>query len=69
MTNLADVLRAQGKLAKAEQMYREASCVSRATFGSNHPDTLDCLHKLAESLWPQKNCVEVEELFCEAIHR
>ena len=43
--------------------------VSRATFGSNHPDTLDCLHKLAESLWPQKNCVEVEELFCEAIHR
>ena len=53
LDNLADVLQAQGKLAEAETMYREALAMRRKLLGNEHPDVAISLINLADVLRKQ----------------
>ena len=47
---MASLLGAQGKLAEAEQLYREAYKGFRNMFGQRHPDTVSSAHDLGAVL-------------------
>jgi hypothetical protein len=48
--NQADALYSHGKLAKAEEIYREVLTVRRRVLGYEHPDTLLTANNLANTL-------------------
>ena len=55
-------LDAQGKLAEAEKLHREAYTLRQRKFGDQNPGTLLTLNNLAVNLSHQKRYVEAEKL-------
>jgi tetratricopeptide (TPR) repeat protein len=67
MSNLGNVLRAQGKLAEAEPLLREALEVFRRKLGNEHPGTLKSINYLGLLLRAQGEYDEAEALLREAL--
>ena len=67
MNNLAILLKAQGKLSKAEPLYRDALRCRRETLGDTHPDTLTSMNNLASLLSDQGKLSEAEPLCRDAL--
>src|SRR6056297_3168654 len=63
----AITLRAQGRYAESEGLYREALEIDRATIGEGHPDYAKHLNNLAGVVEDQGRYAEAEELFREAL--
>jgi eukaryotic-like serine/threonine-protein kinase len=67
LSNLAFILRAQGRLDEAEPMLREALEIRRAELGQDHPLVPTSLSNLAVLLGEQRKYDEAESLFREAL--
>jgi tetratricopeptide (TPR) repeat protein len=67
LNNLAGVVRAQGRYAEAEALYREALEIDRATIGEGHPDYAIDLNNLANVVKAQGRYAEAEGLYREAL--
>lgn len=50
MSNLAEAIRAQGKLAEARELHEKTLSISQRVLGERHPDTLASMNNLAETL-------------------
>ena len=66
ISNLAILLKNQGKLGEAEPLYLEALAARRRTLGNEHPDTLASINNLANLLKNQGKLGEAEPLYLEA---
>jgi tetratricopeptide (TPR) repeat protein len=66
LNNLAGVVRAQGRYAEAEALYREALEIDRATIGEGHPSYATHLNNLAGVVEDQGRYAEAEGLYREA---
>ena len=67
LSNVAGVLRDQGRLAEAEVLERERLAAKRAEGGDRHPSTLGALNNLADNLRAQGKLAEAEPLLREAL--
>ena len=67
ISNLARLLRDQGRLADAEPLYLEALDARRKALGDRHPDTLTSINGLALLLRAQGRLGEAEPLYLEAL--
>jgi tetratricopeptide (TPR) repeat protein len=67
LTNLANVLRAQGDLAEARPLSERALAISEKTLGPEHPDTAISLTNLANLLWSQGDLVGARPLYERAL--
>ena len=67
INNLANLLRDQGKLGKAEPLFLEALTARRRTLGNEHPDTLNIINNFANLLHNQRKVGEAEPLYLEAL--
>lgn len=67
LSNLANVVRAQGRYAEAEELNREALAIDAATIGTAHPDYAIHLNNLAGAVQDQERYVEAEVLYREAL--
>ena len=67
ITNLALLLKAQGKLDEAAALLREALDGSRETLGSRHPQTLDSITNLASLLQDQGELSDAAPLYWEVL--
>ena len=67
LSNLAILLKNQGRLAEAETLQRERLALRRATSGDRHPNTLGALGNLAVNLQKQGKLAQAEPLFSEAV--
>jgi eukaryotic-like serine/threonine-protein kinase len=63
----ARLLHAQGKLAEAEPLYRQALEARRRLLGNDHEETLESVNELAELLRDQGKPTEAQPLFQEAV--
>jgi tetratricopeptide (TPR) repeat protein len=66
-TNLAELLRLQGKLGDAEPLYREALAARRRDLGDEHPLTLKTIAGVASLLRGVCRLAEAEPLYREAL--
>eukprot|EP00964_Phaeocystis_antarctica_P056600 scaffold33396_cov55-Phaeocystis_antarctica.AAC.2 len=67
LSNVAILLKNQGRLAEAEALYREQLALRRAQLGGRAPNTLATLANLANNLLLQSKLAEAEPLFREAV--
>jgi tetratricopeptide (TPR) repeat protein len=67
MSNLAVVLRDQGKYEQAEEMQRQALGLHETALGKDHPDTLRCMNSLALVLRGQGKYEQAEEMHRQAL--
>ena len=67
INNMAVLLKAQGKLAEAEPLFREALSSSRRVRGDDHPETLASINNMAALLKAQGKLSESEPLYREAL--
>ncbi len=67
LNNLAGVVKAQGRYAQAEDLYREALQIGRTTIGEGHPNYAIRLNNLAGVVKVQGRHEEAEGLFREAL--
>jgi eukaryotic-like serine/threonine-protein kinase len=67
LNNLANALRAQGRLNEAETLFREALAMRKKLLGSEHPEVASSLQNLAVMLADQGSLAEAETLFREAL--
>ena len=65
--SLGVLLQAQGNLAAAEPLLREALAGRRATLGGTHPDTLESINNLGVLLLDQDDLAAAEPLLREAL--
>ena len=63
MSNLALLLRAQGKLDEVEPLSREALKARREVLGARHPHMLISINSLAALLQAQEKLDEAETLY------
>jgi len=63
LSNLAMLLRVQGKLEEAEPLFRESLDGRRRTLGNTHPDTLTSIDNFASPLLLRGKLSEAEPLF------
>ena len=66
---LADAYCAQGKHAEAESKYIECLNKEENKYGTDHADTLDCIHDLADFYYKKGDHKEAELLFSECLDR
>jgi tetratricopeptide (TPR) repeat protein len=67
MSNLAIVLRAQGKYEQAEEVLRQALGLCETVLGKEHPDTLRSINNLATVLSDQGKYEQAEEMHRQAL--
>ncbi|KAJ1639406.1 hypothetical protein T492DRAFT_1117215 [Pavlovales sp. CCMP2436] len=67
VNNLAALLKAQGKLAEAEPLFRRALEGREKQLGASHPDILTSVSSLASLLQVQGKLVEAEPLYMRAL--
>ena len=67
MTNLAWVLRNQGRFSDAEKLQRETLNSQRSVLGPDHPDTLRTQNDLAATLEREGKLAEAEKLHRETL--
>ena len=67
MSNLALVLRSQGRYDEAEQMHRQILQSKRKTLGDRHPDTLMSMANLTKILFNQGKHKEAEHMGQETL--
>lgn len=67
MNDLGLVLRMQGQLFEAEQLYRQALSIQLPTLGKEHPDTLITLNNIANVLRSQKKILQAEPIYEEVL--
>jgi tetratricopeptide (TPR) repeat protein len=67
LNNLASLVRAQGRYAEAEGLYRQALDISRATIGEVHPDYATNLSNLAGVVRQQGRYAEAEGLYRQSL--
>jgi tetratricopeptide (TPR) repeat protein/CHAT domain-containing protein len=67
MNNLAVLMRAQGKLAEAESLYKEALAIHQQLFKGHHPDVAASLNNLAGLYQARGRLAEAEPLYKEAL--
>ena len=67
LNNLADLYEAQGKLADAEHLYRDALAMRKRLFKGDHPDLATTLNNLAYLYLAQGKLAEAEPLLKEVI--
>jgi tetratricopeptide (TPR) repeat protein len=67
LNNLATVVAARGRLAEAEDLFREAIAIKRRTLGSDHPEVANSLSGLASALLGQGKLAEAETSVREAL--
>jgi len=67
LTTLAEVLRAEGKLAEAEAMHREALTMNKRFLNSEHPRVAASFVHLANVIHAQGKLAEAETLIREAL--
>jgi len=63
LNNLAELYRAQGRLAEAEPLYKRALAITEKALGPDHPDTGASLNNLALLYRAQGRLAEAEPLF------
>jgi tetratricopeptide (TPR) repeat protein len=63
LQNLAANYRLMGRLAEAEQKFREAYRLRQQVLGSHHPNTINSLNSLATTISAQARYAEANELF------
>ena len=63
----AVTMQAQGRVAEAEELFREALKIDRKTIGKTHPDYSTHLNNLASVVQAQERVAEAEELYREAL--
>ncbi len=57
----------QGNFAEAEEVFRRGLLELEESMGRHHPDTLDAINNLAQSLWRQGKNSEAEHLYRETL--
>ncbi|CAK9093427.1 Kinesin light chain (KLC) [Durusdinium trenchii] len=67
LNNLAVLLKAEGQLPEAEELYRQALSGRRRALGDLHPDTLTSINNLATLLASTGRSDEAETLYFEAL--
>ena len=67
LSNVAILLKNQGRLAEAETLQRERLALRRAKSGDRSPNTLGALGNLAVNLQKQGKLAQAEPLFREAV--
>lgn len=67
LNGLALVVKAQGRYAGAEGLFREALAIGAATIGTAHPNYVIRLNNLAGVVQAQGRYAEAEELYREAL--
>ena len=67
LSNVAILLKNQGRLAEAETLQRERLALRRAKGGDSHPNTLGALGNLAVNLQKQGKSAQAEPLMREAV--
>ena len=67
ISNLGQLLQAQGDLTAAEPLQREALQARRETLGSRHQVTLNCVNDLGALLWAKGDLAAAEPLLRGAL--
>ena len=67
MSNLALAIQSQGRLAEAEQMYREVLAAEQRVLGPEHPFTALTMFNLAGLLFHEGRQADAEKLCREAL--
>ena len=67
VSNLAELYRAEGRLAEAEPLYKRALEGRERVLGKEHPDTLTSVNNLAELYRAEGRLAEAKPLYKRAL--